>query len=98
MLSLESVEKSILELESGDTSFSVCERLAWLYIVRDHLRGYNVSPEAAIAQSGASEFLKTVNGRNPDKVWPVMDELMDTVKALHPKVYDRVLEKIRDGE
>ena len=39
MLSLETVEQEILELEKRDTTYAVCERLAWLYVVRDHMTG-----------------------------------------------------------
>ena len=97
MVSLDSVEKSIIELEQKDTSFSVCERLALLYIVRDHLRGYNVSPEATIQQEASSEFLKAINGKNPDVVWPIMDELMDAVHALHPRMYAEAMRKIKEA-
>ncbi len=96
MISLESVEKSILELESSDTSFSVCERLAWLYIVRDHLRQYNGIPDQKLNLNANSEFLQAINGRNQEAVFSVMDDLMDAVQTLHPKMYDAVLEKIKD--
>lgn len=38
MVSIETIEEEILDLEKRDTSYAVCERLAWLYIVRDHLK------------------------------------------------------------
>lgn len=38
MVSIEIIEEEILNLEKRDTSYAVCERLAWLYIVRDHLK------------------------------------------------------------
>ena len=39
MIDLETVENEINKIEvTCDTSFRACERLAWLYIVRDHLR------------------------------------------------------------
>ena len=96
MISLETVENDIAELEKRDTCFATCERLAWLYIVRDHLRGYNTSPEATMALNGSSDFIQAVNGMNPEKVMPIIDELMEAVQALHPKMYEKVLAKIRD--
>ncbi len=96
MLSLESIEQSITELESRDTSFANCERLAWLYIVHDHLKGYNVSPEAIIEMNGSSDFIKMVNGKNPSKIMPVLDELMDAVKMLHPALYDAAMQKLKE--
>ena len=38
MLDLEAIEASIGELESADTTFVNCEKLASLYIVREHLQ------------------------------------------------------------
>lgn len=38
MVSIETIEEEILNLEKRDTSYAVCERLAWLYTVRDHLK------------------------------------------------------------
>ena len=96
MLSLDKIEESILELERGDTCFSVCEKLAYLYIVRDHLKGYSMSPEAVLQLAGESEFLQSVNGSDPAAIMPIMDELMDAIHALHPRMYDAVMQKIRD--
>ena len=38
MVSIEIIEEETLDLEKRDTSYAVCERLAWLYTVRDHLK------------------------------------------------------------
>lgn len=96
MLSLDEIEKTILELESKDTTFSVCERLAPLYIVRDHLRQYNGIPDQKLNLNANSEFLQAINGRNQEEVFRVMDDLMDAVQTLHPKMYDSVLDKIKE--
>ena len=96
MISLEKVEQTILELESADTSFAVCEKLAWCYIVRDHINGYSTSPEAVMALTGSSDFLQAINGKNTDAVIQIMDELMDAIQTLHPKMYDAVMDKIKD--
>ncbi len=97
MISLETVENDIAELEKRDTCFATCERLAWLYIVRDHLKGYNVSPEAVIALNGSSEFLQAVNGKNPERIMPIMDELAEAIKTLHPRMYSELMEKVKDA-
>lgn len=96
MISLDKVEESILELERGDTCFSVCEKLASLYTVRDHLRGYQAAAPAAIDLDGSSDFLRAVNGKNPEAVLPIIDGLMDAVRVLHPGMYDSVMDKISE--
>ena len=41
-------------------------------------------------------FLMAVNGKCGDAVWRIMDELAETVKLLHPRVYESVLKKLND--
>ena len=97
MLSLDKINETILELERGDTTFSTCEKLATCYAVRDHLQAYQVKPETKVSQEGSSEFIQAINGRNPNKLWPIMDELMEAVHILHKGMYEQVLAKIRDA-
>lgn len=36
MLNLEEIDKTIQELENGETTFGTCQKLSYLYIVREH--------------------------------------------------------------
>lgn len=49
-----------------------------------------------ISEYGDSDFLRTVAGKDPARVWPIMDELMDTVLLVKRSVYDSVMRKISD--
>lgn len=82
-------------LEKKDTTYANCERLAWLYIVRDHITGQQQSQPTPLDVPGESEFLKAVNGRDSMQVWDVMDDLMDTVRVTAPRAYRSVMERIR---
>ena len=95
MISIDELNKTILDLETNrDTTYATCERLAWLYIVRDHLtQKMNKEP---LTLAGESEFLAAVNGKCGDAVWKIMDELAETVKMLHPRVYESVIRKLND--
>lgn len=46
--------------------------------------------------SGDSEFLQAVDGKDSSKVWAVIDELMDTIRATAPRAYDSVMRKIKE--
>ena len=94
MLNIEEIDKTILDLEKHDTTYSTCERLAWLYIVRDHL--LNQRKHDPLNVSGDSDFLRAVNGKDGSAVWNIMDELMDTLKAAYPKAYDSVMRKMME--
>ena len=52
--------------------------------------------ETYIETSGDSEFLKAVDGRKADKAWKLMDELVEAVKILHPRMYTTFIDKIQD--
>ena len=42
------------------------------------------------------EFLKAVDGRKADKVWKLIDELVEAVKILHPRMYTTFIDKVQD--
>lgn len=84
-------------------------RLASLYTIRDHLDenaprmvSYSLSPALdkpeELGTYGDSDFLRSIAGKDPSSVWLVMDELMDTLKALNPRVYESVLRKVRQSQ
>ena len=52
--------------------------------------------EKYIETSGDSEFLKAVDGRKADKAWKLIDELVEAVKILHPRMYTTFIDKVQD--
>ena len=52
--------------------------------------------ETYIGTNGDSEFLKAVDGRKADKVLKMMDELVEAVKILHPRMYTTFIDKVQD--
>ena len=56
---------------------------------------YAPAPEATVQIDSSSEFAETVNGRKPSDIWPVMDELMDTLHVIQPRLYNAVMEKLQ---
>lgn len=49
-----------------------------------------------VGTNGDSEFLKAVDGRKADKVWKLIDELVEAVKVLHPRMYTTFIDKVQD--
>lgn len=86
-------------------------KLAAFYTILDHLddgtsagnineqnsfKGYSMSaPEAIVQFDGESEFAQTINGRDQSEVWPVMDELMSTIKIMNERLYNGVMRKLQ---
>lgn len=50
---------------------------------------------ATVGEYGDSEFLLAVAGKDPEKAWAIIDELMDTLALVNRKVYDSVMRKIK---
>lgn len=49
----------------------------------------------AVSYDGTSEFAQAVNGKNQADVWPVLDELMSTVRLLNNRLYDNVMRNLQ---
>ena len=64
------------------------------------MQSYSAPPveqvETYIETSGDSEFLNAVDGRKADKVWKLIDELVEAVKILHPRMYTTFIDKVQD--
>ena len=89
MVSIETIEEEILNLEKRDTSYAVCERLAWLYIVRDHLKKPTVDATVMepriTGELTGSEFLKAASNVDYAALMGVLDNNMSCIKAVCPK-------------
>lgn len=85
------------------------QRLADCYIILDHLfgkpfedvpnnpyyLGYSEKNqlENTIDITGDTDFLKAINGKDTEKVLKVIQELMDFIQTLHPRVYNQIMAK-----
>lgn len=94
MISLETIEREIDELEARETSYRVCERLSWLYVCRDHLRP-NAQGQGATQQLHGSEFLELASGVSYPGLMRVLNEHMEAIRAVYPKEYESVMARIR---
>lgn len=78
---------------------NTCIKLAAYYTIHREMYGAEEIPqeiprERVSFASGRSDFAKAAEGKPEEFVWEVIDELMDTIQILHPKLYDSVMEKI----
>ena len=94
MLSIEEVERTILELEKRDTTYATCERLAWLYIVHDHLTQRIVPEKARAAEMDGSPFLSACSGAEISEILRVVNDHMEAVRVIYPKEYEAVVKRI----
>lgn len=98
MINQDELDKEILMLEKKDTTYSNCERLAWLYIVRDHITRQQTAQPTPLSVDPSSEFLQAADGKDSVSVFAIMDDLMDTVKAVAPRAYESIMRRIKEIE
>ena len=64
------------------------------------MQSYSAPPmeqvEIYVETNGDSEFLKVVNGRKAERVWTLINELVEAVKILHPRMYTTFIDKVQD--
>lgn len=103
MFSKNELLDAIEELEMSPATFQNAEKLATFYTLYDHLyvkkelvsRIESIN-EVIIDDYGDSEFLQAVVGKRSDDIWMVMDELLEAVKVLQPKLYQATIEKLKE--
>ena len=103
MVDLDIINGTIAEWEAKDLTFYVVERLAWLYIVRDNAlmrvkddTGAEPVIMPAVAMSSGREFMEACSEANPVKMWNVLDDLMNTIRMLNPRLYQATIDNLRE--
>lgn len=101
MISLEQITGEIAVLEEEKPTHTSMQKLAALYIVRDHLVvGTQPTTPAVVSNEVIptldidSPFLHAIYGKKASDVLPVINELVETVQMLNANLYDGFMRKI----
>lgn len=104
MITKHDLDEAIAEcLGQRNPNANTCLKLAAFYTIKKELFNeeipmYSYAPEPVgnekLDTYGDSEFLEAVSGKSLSDVMPIMDELMDAMKVLQPRIYDSVMRKI----
>lgn len=106
LLDPKEIDLEIAKWEYLESSYENYAKLADLYIIRDHMalpaeaaHAYeaecSAEPAPIVGHYGNSDFYEAISGKDPARVWSIMDDLMDTIHTVNPRVYDGVMRKIR---
>lgn len=102
MIREEDLKEAIAECQGQrNPNASTCIKLASYYIIQDHIKpeepvpqySFASAPEEAAYDSG-TEFSDRIQGMDINDVLAVMDELMTTLNALNPRLYDGVMSRL----
>lgn len=93
---LEIIIDEIEKLESQPMSYSVADKLATLYIVRDHSLPKESFPKGITPELNGNEFFEAVSNVDITELLDVLNEHMTVVQLLLPKEYEALVQKIKD--
>ena len=107
MIKKQDLEAAIAECQGKrDPDAKTCIMLAAFYTIRNELFGdernpvqpsYSFSPAPdrnTIEINSDSEFAGLIDGKDQKDVMPVLDELMETLRIIQPRLYNAVLDKL----
>ena len=107
MITEKDLQEAIAECQGQrNPNANTCIKLAAFLTIQKELYGspetvevigpsYSYAPSSSIAYESGSEFSKMIYGREADEIWPVMDELMDVLYVINPRLYESVLKKLQ---
>ena len=105
MISIEQINGEIAVLEEQVPTHVIMQKLAALYIVRDHMGiapvDNGTAPVSVVQMDtmpkyGDTEFYELIAGKPIVDVMAQVNELMATVQVLNPRLYDSVIRKLFD--
>ena len=109
MITEQDLQAAIAECQGvKNPTANTCIKLAAFYTIKNEMFGNREQPsvdiplysyadkktENTIDYDSGSEFSDAINGRQQDEVWPVIDELMQTLQAIQPRLYASVMRKL----
>ncbi len=109
MISKRDLEEAIQECESLPATYQSCAKLATFYNVYDHLyseqnrsaeqqRENDIAAQTVIYNPGDSEFCRLTNGKDAAKVWNIIEELIQTIELVNPRLHTAVMMKLGEIE
>ena len=106
MITREDLQAAIAECQGvRNPNASTCIKLAAFYTLQDHLFGnaetltkepaYSFAAnDSGINYQSGSEFSQAIQSKRSSDVWPIIDELMETLSVVNPRLYASVMRKI----
>lgn len=102
LISKGDLQEAIAEcLQTKSPNANTCVKLAAFYTILEHLypsaepeQAYSYADPQSIRQLGESPFYKAIAGRNPEEVWPIIDEVMTALMAVNPRLYEAAMKKL----
>lgn len=103
MITEQDLREAIAECQGNPhPNANTCIKLAAYYTILDNMvqtpknnTGYSYTPAPTISYSG-SELSRLVQAKSIEKVFPILDELVETLSVINPRLYNSVIQKISE--
>lgn len=112
MITERDLQEAIAECEGQrNPNANTCIKLAAFYTIKNELfpskeyeplreipDGYSHGDNHAdvVMYDSGTEFSEAIRGMDPADVFPIIDELMESIKVVIPRLYDSVLTKLKE--
>ena len=106
MITKQDLKQAIAECQGQrNPNASTCLKLAAFLTIQRELFGeendaeplpsYSFAPDRnGLTVDSDSEFARMIEGRNWDEIFPILDELMETLTLVNPRLYNAVMDKL----
>lgn len=102
MITQQDLKEAIAECQGQrDPNANTCIKLAAFLTIQRELygepsevppRSFSYSP--GIEYDSETEFAQAIRGRTYEEIMPIIDELMTTLNAVYPRLYDSVMRRL----
>ena len=99
MITIEQINGEIAVLEQEKPTHVIMQKLAALYVVRDHIvisdTPVKVTTETIPKFEIESDFVSVLEGKDIRSVVPVFNELVEAVQITNPRLYEGFMRNLR---
>ena len=107
MITKHDLQEAIAECEGQrNPTANTCIKLAAFYTIKQHLFpdeefNYSFAPVPSensnkVEYEGTSKFAQAIYGMPNDLAWSIMDDLMETLEIINPKLYNSIMRKVAE--
>ena len=110
MITEQDLREAIAECEGTPRpNANTCIKLAAYYTILKNITGvtnedlpafrspqYSMAMETPVIKYSDSEFSQLTEDKGIEQVFPIINELMDTLMVINPRLYDSVIRKIEN--
>lgn len=108
MITEKDLQEAIAECNGvRNPNANTCIKLASYYTILEHMFGkekeniptYSFSSGPSVIEFiGEGEFAETIRGMDPYDVWPIVNELMNTLQIVNPRLFNSVIRKLKGSQ